>query len=56
MAFDGSRLQYYLDREREVREVADRCRNDDLREQLEGIADQYAALAQQVAKGMLRSQ
>lgn len=53
MAFDGSRLQYYLDRERHVRFLAQQCYSDELRAQLESVADQYAALARQIREGLL---
>jgi hypothetical protein len=53
MAFDGSRLQYYLDREHHVRQLAERCINDALREQLERVADEYAAIARQIRNGLL---
>jgi hypothetical protein len=53
MAFDGSRLQYYLDREREIREIAERCHIDTIREQLLRVADEYAALARQIKTGLL---
>lgn len=55
MAFDGSRLQFYLDREHEIREVAERCHNDFVRQQLERIADEYRKLAQQIRKALLSS-
>jgi hypothetical protein len=53
MAFDGSRLQYYLDREREIRVIAERCHDDEVRKQLEQVADQYATLARQIKNGLL---
>lgn len=52
MTFDGSRLQFYLDREREVREVASRCHDDTVRLQLERIADEYGKLSEQIRKGL----
>lgn len=55
MAFDGSRLQFYLDRESEVREVAARCHDDSVRRQLERIAEEYGKLADQIRKGLLPS-
>jgi hypothetical protein len=53
MAFDGSRLQYYLEREIHVRGLAACCTSDVLREQLERVADEYAAIARQIEKGLL---
>ena len=53
MAFDGFRVQYYKGREHEVREIADRCHSDELREQLEHVADQYALLIRQIKEGLL---
>jgi hypothetical protein len=53
MAFDGSRLQYYRDRERELREMAERCHSDEIRAQLQHVADEYATLARQIEKGLL---
>jgi len=53
MAFDGSRLQYYLERELHVRQLAVLCESDALRQQLERVADEYAAIARQIEKGLL---
>ena len=55
MAFDGSRLQFYIDREREVREVAARCHDESVCRQLRRIADEYGKLAEQIRKGLLPS-
>jgi len=53
VVFDGTRLQFYIEREAEVREVAARCHDDGLRRQLERVADEYAELAHQIRKGLL---
>jgi hypothetical protein len=53
MAFDGSRLQFYLEREREIRVIAERCHDDAVRKQLERVADEYESLARQINNGLL---
>lgn len=53
MAFDGSRVQFYRDKARQIRGLADACLLPDIKEQLERIAQQYEVLARQVETGSL---
>ena len=53
MAFDGSRVEFYRDKARRIRELAGACVLPDIKEQLERIARQYEVLARQVETGSL---
>jgi hypothetical protein len=54
MPFGGSLSQFYRDRARELRQLAEKCRTQSIKEQLEDIANQFDRLADQLAKGHLR--
>jgi hypothetical protein len=54
MPFGGSSAQFYRDRARQLRELAEKCRTPSIKEQLEDIANQFDRLADQVATGHLR--
>jgi hypothetical protein len=47
MALNGSRSQYYSNKARQVRELANSTRDKEVREEYESIASQYEVLAQQ---------
>jgi hypothetical protein len=53
MTFDGARTQFYRDKARRVRAIAECCALPDIKEQLERIARQYETLAHQVETGSL---
>jgi len=54
MAFDGLSAQYLRDRAEEVREAAKTCRDPVVKEELDGIADQYEERANQRVRNRVR--
>jgi hypothetical protein len=50
----GYTAQFYRDRARQMREVAEKCRDPEIKEQLLGIADQYDRLATSADQGHIR--
>ena len=54
MAVDGSRAQYYRQRARYARDLAERTVMPELKEEYERIAAQYEKLAQQFEGGRLK--
>jgi hypothetical protein len=52
MSFGGLRAGLYFQRAAEVRAVAETCRSETIKEQLETVAREYEALARSVAVGM----
>jgi len=53
MTYGPSRLEYYQTRAKEIRELARRCRDAAIREQLLETARQFETLAQLVEDGTL---
>ena len=54
MAFDGSRAEYYRERARQVRDIAQARKSPSIREQFETIAQQFDDLARDVEEGRLK--
>ena len=54
MAFDGLSAQYLRDRAEEVREAAKTCRDPLVKEELDGIADRYEELVNQLVRNRVR--
>lgn len=51
MAFDGSRAQLYRSRAEELRKLVPTLRDDDVKEQLRMVAEEYEMLARQAERG-----
>jgi hypothetical protein len=54
MAFEGLSAQYLRDRAEEVRAAAKTCRDPVVKEELDGIADQYEERANQRVRNRVR--
>ncbi len=54
MALDGTRADYYRARARQARDLAERTRVSDLKQEYELIAEQYEKLAHLIDSGYLR--
>ncbi len=53
MVFDGSRAEYFIEKARQVRVLAEHTRDKRLKEEYEAIAVQYEHLAAGVRSGLL---